>query len=326
MDKGLPTGYYRRIRESYRKGTFKGVITQTFSKRDSEEKKKAKIKLLYQVFGVSKQAFYKRQKALQRQQFINDKVIEIVQNIRKRQRKMGTRKLYDKIKDELLKNNIKMGRDALFTLLRNHGMLIKKNKCYHITTNSKHFYYTSPNLLKETELIHAEQAVVCDITYIKTDQGHAYLSLVTDPYSKQIMGYALEDNMKVDMVKKALKMAHKNMKFGLENIIHHSDRGIQYCCPDYTEFAEKLGFKMSTTQKYDPYENAVAERINGILKYEFGFKNVIKDIKTAQKMIKEAVEIYNHERSHWGLDLKTPAQAHNDFNKHIYKSYSKKIA
>ena len=278
------------------------------------------------MFGISKQAYYQRQKSFQRQMSINEKVIEIVQKIRKRQRKMGTRKLYDKMKSELLKNNIKMGRDALFTLLRNHGMLIKKNKCYHITTDSKHFYYTSPNLLKETELTHAEQAVVCDITYIKTDQGHAYLSLVTDPYSKQIMGYALEDNMKVEMVKKALKMAHNKLQFGLENIIHHSDRGLQYCCPNYTEFARKLGFKMSTTQKYDPYENAVAERINGILKYEFGFKNVIKDLKTAQKMIKEAVDIYNNERTHWSLGLKTPAQAHNEFNKHIYKSYSKKSA
>jgi len=278
------------------------------------------------VFGISKQAYYKRQKSFENQQSINKKVLEIVQNVRKRQRKMGTRKLYDKMKSELKENNIKMGRDALFTLLRNHGMLIKKNKCYHLTTDSKHFYYTAPNLLKETELKHAEQAVVCDITYIKTDEGHAYLSLVTDPYSKKIMGYALEDNMKVEMVKKALKMAHKNFQFNIAEVIHHSDRGLQYCCPDYTEFATKLGFKMSTTQKYDPYENAVAERINGILKYEFGFKDVIPNLKIAQKMIKEAVEIYNHERTHWSLDLKTPQQAHNEFDTQKYKSYRKKTA
>lgn len=278
------------------------------------------------MFGISKQAYYKRQKTFEEKQKLNQKVIEIVENARKKQRKMGTRKLMDKIKTELLENKIKIGRDALFTLLRNHGMLIKKNKCYHITTDSKHFYYTSPNLLKETELKHAEQAVVCDITYIKTDEGHAYLSLVTDPYSKKIMGYALEDNMKVEMVKKALKMAHNNRQFNTENIIHHSDRGLQYCCPDYTDFARKLGYKMSTTQKYDPYENAVAERINGILKYEFGFINVLPDLKTAQKMIKEAVEIYNKERLHWSLNLKTPQQAHNEFNTQIYKSYRKKSA
>ena len=278
------------------------------------------------MFGISKQAYYKRQKTFEEKQKLNQKVIEIVENARKKQRKMGTRKLMDKIKTELLDNKIKIGRDALFTLLRNHGMLIKKNKCCHITTDSKHFYYTSPNLLKETELKHAEQAVVCDITYIKTDEGHAYLSLVTDPYSKKIMGYALEDNMKVEMVKKALKMAHNNRQFNTEYIIHHSDRGLQYCCPDYTDFARKLGYKMSTTQKYDPYENAVAERINGILKYEFGFINVLPDLKTAQKMIKEAVEIYNNERLHWSLNLKTPQQSHNEFNTQIYKSYRKKSA
>lgn len=277
------------------------------------------------MFGISKQAYYKRIQSAEKQQNTNLKVLEIVLNTRKRQPKMGTRKLYDKIQTELKENNIKMGRDALFTLLRSQEMLIKKNKCYHITTDSKHFYYTSPNLFKETELINAEQAVVCDITYIKTDQGHAYLSLVTDPYSKKIMGYALEDNMKVEMVKKALKMAYNNKQFIKKDCIHHSDRGLQYCCPDYTEFAKKLGYKMSTTQKYDPYENAVAERINGILKYEFGFKNILPNLKIAQKMIKEAVEIYNNERTHWSLNLKTPVQAHNEFDKHIYKSYRKKM-
>lgn len=278
------------------------------------------------MFGISKQAYYQRIKTQEKREDINQKVLEIVQKARKRQRTMGTRKLYDKIQPELLKNNIKMGRDALFTLLRREGMLVKKHKNYHITTDSNHYYYTSPNLLKETELIHAEQAVVCDITYIKTDEGHAYLSLVTDPYSKKIMGYALEDNMKVEMVKKALKMAFMNRQFNTENIIHHSDRGIQYCCPDYTDFAKKLGFIMSTTQKYDPYENAVSERINGILKYEFGFKDVLPNLQIAKKMIKESVEIYNNERTHWSLDLKTPQQAHNEFDVQIYKSYSKKKA
>ena len=121
-------------------------------------------------------------------------------------------------------------------------------------------------------------------------------------------------------------MSRNNRQFNTENNIHHSDRGLQYCCPEYTDFARKLGYKMSTTQKYDPYENAVAERINGILKYEFGFINVLPDLKTAQKMIKEAVEIYNNERLHWSLNLKTPQQAHNEFNTQTYKSYRKKSA
>mgnify|MGYP000175599738 CR=1 FL=1 len=159
------------------------------------------------MFGISKQAYYKRQKTFEEKQKLNQKVIEIVENARKKQRKMGTRKLMDKIKTELLENKIKIGRDALFTLLRNHGMLIKKNKCYHITTDSKHFYYTSPNLLKETELKHAEQAVVCDITYIKTHEGFLYLAVVLDLFSRQVVGWSMQSRMDTDVVLKALLMA-----------------------------------------------------------------------------------------------------------------------
>ena len=271
------------------------------------------------MFGISKQAFYKRIKSTEKQQFINNKAIEIVQNARKRQPKMGTKKLYDKIRPELKENNIKMGRDALFKILRDNGMLIKKNKCYHITTDSKHFYYTSPNLLKETTLKHAEQAVVCDITYIKTDQGHAYLSLVTDPFSKKIMGYALEDNMKVEMVKKALKMAQKSRQFNHSQVIHHSDRGLQYCCPDYTEFATKLGFKMSTTQKYDPYENAVAERINGILKQEFLIEKA-KNRDELNKMVKQSIYLYNNIRPHLSLNMETPELRHKKIRRNKISS------
>lgn len=144
-------------------------------------------------------------------------------------------------------NKLKIGRDTLFTLLRNNGLLVKKTKRFHITTDSKHFFYKSPNLLKDIEITHAEQALVTDITYLKTDKGDAYLALATDPYSKKIMGCAVEDNMRVEMVKTALKMAYKNSIFHIKNTIHHSDRGIQYCCPDYSEFVEKLGFVLSTT-------------------------------------------------------------------------------
>lgn len=278
------------------------------------------------MFGISKQAYYKRIKSQEQQEIINQKVIELVMEIRKKMPKTGTRKLYEHLKPKLEELHIKTGRDALNNLLKKRGLLVKKNKCFHITTDSKHHFYTSPNLLKNREIIHSEQAFATDITYIKTDQGHAYLALVTDLYSKQIMGYALEDNMKVEMVKKALKMACKNLVFCPEEIIHHSDRGIQYCCPDYTEFAKKSGFKMSTTQQYDPYENAVAERVNGILKYEFGLKNTFVNLKTAQKAIKQAVEIYNNERLHWSLNFKTPQQVHKEYDKQEYKSYAKKVA
>jgi len=236
----------------------------------------------------------------------------------------GTFKLYEFIQPKMKENNIKMGRDALNDLLRSRGMLIKKTKRFFITTDSKHMFYKSPNLLTGLNIEHSEQVFVNDITYIKTDAGHAYLALVTDAYSRKIMGWSLEDNMKVSMVKSALEMAHKSCIFKHANIIHHSDRGIQYCCPDYSQFAQDKGFILSTTQQYDPYENAIAERINGILKYEFGLKNTIKTIELAQKMVSEAVKLYNNERMHWSLDLKKPQEVHVEYNKQKNKSYKRK--
>lgn len=278
------------------------------------------------MFGISKQAYYKRIKSQNIKELKNIQILKIVQNIRKTHPRAGTRKLIEYIKEDLVENNIKTGRDALFNLLRNNGLLVKKTKRFHITTDSKHFFYKSPNLLKDTEIKHSEQALVTDITYIKTDQGHAYLALATDPYSKKIMGYAIEDNMKVEMVKNALKMADKNRMFKTEKIIHHSDRGIQYCCPDYSSFAENLGFTLSTTQQYDPYENAVAERVNGILKYEYGLRHSLPNLQVAKQLVKQAVEIYNTKRIHWSLDFKTPEEVHQQYNKIKYKSYAKNKA
>jgi transposase InsO family protein len=278
------------------------------------------------VFGVSKQAYYQRIQREKKKAMEQEIVLKEVAKIRTKMTQTGTRKLYEHLKPVLPQHQIKMGRDALFTLLRNKGLLIRKTKRYHVTTDSKHFFYTAPNLLKELEITHAEQAFVCDITYIKTDKCHAYAAIVTDAFSKKIMGWSLENNMKVSMVKDALKMALSNCIHGHQSIIHHSDRGIQYCCPDYTEFATKKGFVMSTTQKYDPYENAIAERINGILKYEFGLRKALPNVEVARKMMQQAVAIYNHERLHWSLDLQTPQQVHLHYNQLKYKSYEKSAA
>jgi len=250
----------------------------------------------------------------------------MVCEIRKRHPRAGTRKLMVYLREELEVANIKIGRDALGKLLRENNLLVPKTRRFHITTDSKHFFYKSPNLLKEKEITHSEQFIVSDITYLKTDEGHAYLALATDPYSKKIMGYAVDDNMRVDLVKKALKMAHKNMIFAHDTVIHHSDRGIQYCCPDYSDFAEILNFTLSTTQQYDPYENAVAERINETLKYEYGLNKQSPNLKTLKKLVKQAVDIYNNQRVHWSLDLKTPEEVHKSYNALKYKSYSKKTA
>lgn len=253
----------------------------------------------------------------------NEVVLQKVAKIRQEMPQTGTVKLWEHLRPVLPELDIKMGRDRLNKLLRDKCLLIRKTKRFHITTDSKHFYYTSPNRIKEIEIEHAEQVFVSDITYIKTDECHAYLAIVTDAYSKKIMGWSLEDNMKVTMVKEALTMAYNKTIYNKETIIHHSDRGMQYCCPDYTEFAAKKGFVMSTTQKYDPYENAVAERINGILKYEFGLRKTLPSVAIAKKIIKQSIEIYNNKRLHWSLKFKTPQQVHSNYNKQKYKSYAK---
>lgn len=251
-------------------------------------------------------------------------VTEWVIQIRQRQKRVGGKKLHGMLQSRLREHGVKMGRDKLFDLLRSRGLLVRRTKRFHITTDSKHHFYKSPNRIKELDITHAEQVLVSDITYIRTDQGHAYLALVTDAYSKKLMGYALEDHMRVELVKEALDMANRNRIHNTESVIHHSDRGLQYCCPDYSEFAQGKGFVLSTTQQYDPYENAVAERINGILKYEFGLNETLPSLKVAQAMIAQAAEIYNNERLHWSLNLKTPSSVHDGFDKDEYKSYKKR--
>jgi len=215
-----------------------------------------------------------------------------------------------------------MGRDKFYAFMRNYGLLIKKTKKYHITTDSNHGFYKSEDLTVNLEIMHAEQVFVSDITYIKVASQHAYLALVTDAYSKKVMGYKIDTNMKVKLVKDALKMAVNNRIYKHQNTIHHSDRGIQYCCPDFADFAKAKKMTLSTTQNSSPYENAVAERINGILKQEFGLGKTIPNFKTAQKMVKQAIEIYNNHRRHYSLELKTPEFAHKN-QQHKYKSYRK---
>jgi transposase InsO family protein len=233
----------------------------------------------------------------------------------------GCKKLYLDVKDELRENNIKIGRDKFFSIMRTNNLLVRKSRQFHITTNSRHRFFKSPNLIKHFMPHTAEQVWVSDITYIRLQDNHAYLALVTDLYSKKIMGYKLDIHMKASLVKDALAMALKNRIYGHSPIIHHSDRGVQYCAPEFTEYAELNQMILSTTQQYDPYENAVAERINGILKYDFGFNRTLPTLGSALYMIKQAVDIYNHERRHCSLEMETPEFAHRN-QQHDYKKYS----
>ncbi|HEY9169201.1 MAG TPA: IS3 family transposase [Lutibacter sp.] len=272
---------------------------------------------------MSKQAFYKRLKSQQTKVIQEQILIQLVRDYRKLvSQKTGGIKLHHELKSQMKTLNIKIGRDKFYRFLRAHNLLVPKRRNYHTTTNSNHLFHKYKNLVKDKVPTRPEQLWVSDITYIKTQNGHNYLALVTDAYSKQIMGYKLDNHMKVSLCLDALKIAIKNRKYPNEKIIHHSDRGFQYCNPKYTEFAEQNGIIMSMTEQYDPYENAVAERVNRTLKYEYALKKTIKNTALAQKMVKNAVYIYNHLRTHFSLDLRKPFEVHNNPNIK-YKTYRK---
>lgn len=224
--------------------------------------------------------------------------------------RIGTRKLQYLIQDDLKELGIKMGRDVLFDFLRAEHLLIRPKRSYIKTTNSKHWMKKYPNLLGDLQIHRPEQVWVSDITYIKTNEGHRYLSLVTDAYSKKIMGYELSPDLSVDGPLKALTMAIKARKFK-SNLIHHSDRGLQYCCAEYVKCLTDNQINISMTQNGDPYENAIAERVNGILKYEFLLTDGFADQKIATTVIAQSVSIYNCERPHLSWNMLTPEQAHN---------------
>ena len=190
--------------------------------------------------------------------------------------KLGTRKLYHKLRTEL--STIHVGRDKLSRILKANRMLIKPKRSYHITTDSHHRFRKHKNVISGIEITRPEQIWVSDITYVGTRANPSYLALVTDAYSKQIMGYNISDSLAVDGSVQALEMALKNRTYKHEPLIHHSDRGLQYCANDYQSLLANNSIKASMTEKYDPYENAKAERINGILKQEFDITRNIKDM------------------------------------------------
>lgn len=236
--------------------------------------------------------------------------------------KTGGIKLYNELKQDFKTHDIKIGRDKFYRFLRLNNLLIPKTKNYITTTNSNHMFKKYKNLVKDQVPTRPEQLWVSDITYIKTEQGHNYLAIVTDAYSKKIMGYNLDNHMRTSLCTKALAMAIKNRQYPDQKLIHHSDRGFQYCNPKYASFAENNGITMSMTEQYDPYENAVAERINRTLKYEYGLKQSLKNTETAKKLTQQSVYIYNNLRTHFSLNLRKPAEVH--LNADIkYKSYRK---
>ncbi len=228
-----------------------------------------------------------------------------VKDNRKVQKLEGCYKLWLKHKVEF---NIDMalGRDKFFDLMRDEGLLIRRKRKYVKTTNSEHGFRVYSNKIKELKIVRRNQVWVCDITYIATTEGFMYLALITDLYSRKIVGYDISDSLEAEGCRRALKRALTLVK-NPEGIIHHSDRGIQYCCKEYIKLLKKHKIEISMAAKGDCYENAVAERVNGILKqeYDLGSRFITKDI--AIKATKEAVNLYNTARLHRSINFKTPA-------------------
>jgi len=256
-------------------------------------------------FGISKQAFYKRKKQTELQLSIETKIIEEVLKIRGRMPRTGTRKLHEMLvsKDSNLMK--KTGRDKLFSLLSKKSLLVKKKKRAYRTTNSNHIFKKYTNLIRDLKDIKPLEVIVSDITYIPMKRGkHSYLSLATDYGSRSIIGWYLSSDLSHNGPLKAIMKAEKS--YNLKGSIHHSDRGMQYCCHDYINYLVSKDINISMTEKDHVYENALAERVNGILKDEFMIDIGFSSMKEAIKAISESIKIYNEERLHLSLKYKTP--------------------
>ena len=260
------------------------------------------------MLGLSKQAYYKRNQGGEQEQLETQIILEMIKKVRHRMPRLGTRKLLHKLQPQLTLAGIEMGRDSFFDFLRLHGLLIKTRKRYCVTTFSAHWLHKYDNLLPGFEITAINQVWVSDITYLETDEGFLYLYLITDAYSRKIIGYTLSDNLKAASAVVALKMAIRHSGNG-ENIIHHSDRGIQYCSEEYTAILKKERMKISMSEPKSPTQNAIAERVNGILKTEL-ISSSYEDIDKASVSIGRAIIIYNFKRRHSSLNYQIPHEVH----------------
>lgn len=232
-----------------------------------------------------------------------------MQDTRRYQPRIGGKKLYKLLKVDLAKLQGSIGRDKFFDILRKHGLLVKRRKKYVTTTDSWHRFHKYKNKLKEKLLTGPNQAYASDITYLRTREGFVYLFLQTDVWSRLITGWDLSESLALDGAIRALKMTIKQC-LKPEGVIHHSDRGIQYCCNEYVEILNRHKMEISMTEENHCYENAMAERVNGILKQEFLLDEEFANKALALKAVKEAIESYNTRRPHWSLNLCTPQQIH----------------
>ena len=294
------------------------MLTRTVDQ--SREKGQETIVSACELFGVNRQVYYRKKRSFSKRRYIAQQVVDLVQEQRMRMPRVGTRKLYYLLEDKL--KALGVGRDKLFAILKANHMLMKPKRSYRKTTDSHHRFRKHKNLIQELTLLKPEQVWVSDITYIGSRPNHRYLALVTDAYSKKIMGFDLSSSLSAGGAIRAMKKSLKQRSYKNKDLIHHSDRGLQYCCDDYQEVLLKNKIKCSMTESYDPYANAIAERVNGILKQEFMLEEYELGLPVMKEIVKESIDIYNNERPHLSCHMNTPSQMHKQ-RKLKVKSYKK---
>ena len=262
------------------------------------------------LFGLTRQAYYQYMKRGIDNVFKEELVIKKVLCIRQHHRRMGARKLYHKLTSFLEDHQIKMGRDAFFKLLSSHDLLVRKRKRRVYTTNSFHWLRKYPNLIRGFKPTAPNQLWVSDITHWKSGSCFLYISLITDAYSHKIVGYQIAETLESIESVQALHMAIATLSEKHENLIHHSDRGAQYCSTLYTELLRFANIKISMTENGDPLENPIAERINGILKDEYLWDQNVSSIEEAKFILNRSIELYNFDRPHMSISNLTPDEVH----------------
>lgn len=259
--------------------------------------------------GMSRQNYYAARRQRKRRRIDEDLVLELVRTERRVQPRIGTRKLLFMLQPELTKMGITIGRDRFFKLLRTHSLLVERKRTWPKTTQSRHSLPVFRNLLREREPTAPHQVWVSDLTYIRTDEGFMFASLITDQYSRKIVGFHLGDSLESIGCQNALEKALGQLPSN-RFPIHHSDRGCQYCCHEYVNQLRRRGLSISMTEENHCYENAMAERVNGILKQEYGLDATFRTKRQADYSFMQAVELYNHRRPHLSLKYRTPVYVH----------------
>jgi putative transposase len=261
--------------------------------------------------GITRQNYYARRKARQRQQVDAGLVVALVVAERQLQPRLGSRKLHFMLQPKMVAAGVGLGRDRFLEVLRAHELLLEpKLTEYPCTTNSQHCLPVFTNQIKDRVVSQPNEVWVSDLTYLRTDEGFLYLSLVTDKYSRKVVGYHCGDTLEAEGCIQALGMALKDLP-ARSHPIHHSDQGSQYCCHEYVNALAVRGLTISMTERDHCAENALAERMNGILKSEYGLGQKIKTKVQARQLVDQGVQLYNDRRPHTALDYRTPAAVHN---------------